>query len=223
MGDAAGAVLMDRIYRRQRHFYDFTRKYYLLGRDRLIEGLSPPPDGRVLEIGCGTARNLVAAARAWPVVQFYGIDISAEMLETARQVVGRAQLGHRIELARADATSFDPARLFGAPAFSRVFFSYSLSMIPAWQEALVEAMSWLAPEGELHVVDFGGQERLPFPIRAGLRRWLAPFHVSPRDGLQAELEMLSCQAGMLTRFERPYGGYAQYAVFRRYPDGRFRP
>ena len=29
---------MDRIYRRQRHVYDFTRKYYLLGRDRLIAG-----------------------------------------------------------------------------------------------------------------------------------------------------------------------------------------
>ena len=31
------ADLMDRIYRRQRHVYDATRKYYLLGRDRLIE------------------------------------------------------------------------------------------------------------------------------------------------------------------------------------------
>ena len=64
MNDAAAAALMDRIYHRQRRYYDFTRKYYLLGRDRLIEGLAPPPGGRVLEIGCGTARNLVAAARA---------------------------------------------------------------------------------------------------------------------------------------------------------------
>ena len=223
MGDAATAVLMDRIYRRQRHFYDFTRKYYLLGRDGLIEGLSPPPDGRVLEIGCGTARNLIATARTWPDARLYGIDISAEMLDTARQLVGRAQLAHRVELARADATSFDPAWLFGAPSFTRIFFSYSLSMIPAWQDALVEAISWLAPGGELHVVDFGGQERLPFPLRAGLRRWLAHFHVSPRDGLQSELEMLTSRAGTLKRFERPYGGYAQYAVFRRHPDDRFRP
>ena len=29
--DAAG--LMDRMYRHQRHFYDATRKFYLLGRD----------------------------------------------------------------------------------------------------------------------------------------------------------------------------------------------
>ena len=59
---ASEAALMDRIYRRQRHVYDFTRKYYLLGRDELIERLAPPADSRVLEIGCGTARNLIAAA-----------------------------------------------------------------------------------------------------------------------------------------------------------------
>jgi S-adenosylmethionine-diacylgycerolhomoserine-N-methlytransferase len=215
MGDVAPAVLMDRLYRRQRHFYDLTRKHYLLGRDRLIDGLAPPSGSRVLEIGCGTARNLVAAAARWPQAQFYGIDISAEMLSTARQVIGRTDVAHRITLARADATEFDPAWLFGVPCFSRIFFSYSLSMIPGWQDALVEAISWLSPDGELHVVDFGGQERLPGWFRAGLRQWLARFHVSPRDDLQDELEMLAGRAGTLVRLERPYGGYAQYAQFRR--------
>lgn len=220
---AGDAALMDRVYRRQRHVYDLTRKYYLLGRDRLIDDLAPPAGGRVLEIGCGTARNLLAVADAWPQAELYGIDISLEMLDTARRMVGRAGLDGRIRLAHADATSFDPAWLFGVPSFSRIFFSYSLSMIPAWQDAVVEAISWLAPDGELHIVDFGGQERLPFLFRTGLRRWLAQFHVSPRDGLEAELEMLAGRAGALTRFDRPYGGYAQYAVFRRHPDDRFRP
>ena len=88
-------------------------------------------------------------------------------------------------------------------------------MIPGWQDALIEAISWLPPEGELHFVDFGGQERLPAWFSAGLRHWLARFHVSPRDALQAELEMLAGRAGTLVRFERPYGDYAQYAQFRR--------
>ena len=96
---------MDRIYRQQRHVYDVTRKYYLLGRDRLIRRLDPPAGGRVLEIGCGTARNLIVAARAYPDVRFFGIDISSEMLETARRA-GRARgFGLDIRLARADATS----------------------------------------------------------------------------------------------------------------------
>jgi hypothetical protein len=36
---------MDRMYRFQRHFYDVTRRYYLLGRDQLLDRLAPPPDG----------------------------------------------------------------------------------------------------------------------------------------------------------------------------------
>jgi S-adenosylmethionine-diacylgycerolhomoserine-N-methlytransferase len=168
----ASAELMDRIYRRQRHLYDFTRKYYLLGRDRLIRRLSPPAGSRVLEIGCGTARNLVVAAHAYPDVHFFGIDISSEMLETARSVVEREGLAPYIRLARVDAMSFEPALQFGVPGFSRIFVSYTLSMMPGWQAVLARALGWLAPGGELHIVDFGGQERLPGWFRVALRGWL---------------------------------------------------
>lgn len=211
----ASSELMDRIYRRQRHVYDLTRKYYLLGRDRLILRLAPPAGSRVLEIGCGTARNLVVAARAYPGVQFFGIDISTEMLETARHLVEREGLSHDIRLARADATAFDPALLFGVPSFSRIFVSYSLSMMPGWEAVLERALRWLAPGGELHVVDFGGQEHLPVWFRAGLRAWLRLFHVTPRDELEQELTLIGLRSGALTAIERPFRGYAQYAVCRR--------
>lgn len=212
---AASDELMDRIYRRQRHVYDATRKFYLLGRDRLIRRLNPPAGGRVLEIGCGTARNLIVAARAYPDVHFFGIDISSEMLGTARRLVDREGLASDIRLARADATTFDPALLFGVPGFSRIFVSYSLSMMPGWQAVLERALTWLAPGGELHVVDFGGQERLPGWFRLGLRQWLRLFHVTPRDALEAELTLLGLRAGALTAFERPFRGYVQYAICRR--------
>ena len=216
MGDViAPAELMDRLYRRQRHVYDATRKYYLLGRDRLIVRLAPPADSRVLEIGCGTARNLVLAAQAYPDAQFFGIDISFEMLETARNVVEREGLADRIRLARADATAFDPALLFGVPGFSRIFVSYSLSMMPGWRAVLERALTWLCPGGELHVVDFGGQEQLPVWFRSGLRQWLRLFHVTPRDELERELTLLGLRSGALTAIERPFRGYAQYAVCRR--------
>jgi S-adenosylmethionine-diacylgycerolhomoserine-N-methlytransferase len=212
---AASDELMDRIYRRQRHVYDATRKFYLLGRDRLIRRLNPPAGGRVLEIGCGTARNLIVAARAYPDVHFFGIDISSEMLGTARRLVDREGLASDIRLARADATTFDPALLFGVPGFSRIFVSYSLSMMPGWHAVLERALTWLAPGGELHVVDFGGQERLPRWFRCGLRQWLQLFHVTPRDALEGELTLLGLRAGALTVFERPFRGYAQYAICRR--------
>ena len=216
MSDAvASSELMDRIYRHQRHVYDLSRKYYLLGRDRLIDRLEPPAGGRVLEIGCGTARNLVAVARRYPEADLFGIDISDEMLRTAHGTVAREGLASRIQLAQADATHFDPALLFGVPSFSRVFLSYSLSIIPDWRGALAQALAWVAPHGELHIVDFGGQERLPAWFRRGLRLWLAQFHVEPRDGLEAEFAAVDRSAGVLRSFERPHRGYAQYAVFRR--------
>ncbi|MCW5734142.1 MAG: class I SAM-dependent methyltransferase [Enhydrobacter sp.] len=130
MNIAGPATTMDRLYRFQRHIYDPTRKYYLLGRDRLIEGLAPPPGGAVLEIGCGTARNLLWAARLYPEAVCYGIDVSREMLVTASRRVERSGLARRVELAWADATTFDPGATFGRSDFSRIFFSYSLSMIP---------------------------------------------------------------------------------------------
>lgn len=210
----ANAGLMDRIYRRQRHVYDLSRKYYLLGRDRLIDGLAPPPGGRVLEIGCGTARNLIAVAHRHPATPLFGIDLSLEMLDTARRRVDREGLGTRIRLAHADATAFDPALLFGVPGFSRIFFSYTLSMIPNWEKALARSVVWLQPGGELHLVDFGGQERLPRWFRGGLRQWLTMFHVTPRDTLEVALSRLPSDIEVRT-FERSHRGYAQYAVCRR--------
>ena len=105
--------------------------------------------------------------------------------------------------------------LFGVPGFSRIFISYSLSMIPGWQAVLARSLTWLAPGGELHVVDFGGQERLPGWFRRALHAWLRRFHVTPRDDLEAELTLLGLRAGALTLFERPFRGYIQYAISRR--------
>lgn len=213
MAEAGSAAEgMDRMYRMQRHIYDLTRKYYLLGRDRLIAGLRVPPGGRVLELGCGTARNLVAAARLYPDARFYGIDISSEMLRTAQASVLRAGLAERIRVAQGDATSADPGALFGVPRFDRVFVSYSLSMIPPWREALGHGASLVAAGGSLHVVDFGNGERLPGFFNAGLKAWLARFHVTPREGLEEAMREVAGRRGMQLRFERLYGGYAQLGV-----------
>ena len=146
---AGHGELMDGIYRTQRHFYDLTRKYYLLGRDGLIADLAPPPVGSVLEIGCGTGRNLVAVGRAWPGVQLFGVDISEAMLETAREAIRKDGLASRAVVARGDACDFDADALFGRATFDRVFISYALSMIPDWKRALMHAAACVAPGGRL--------------------------------------------------------------------------
>jgi S-adenosylmethionine-diacylgycerolhomoserine-N-methlytransferase len=206
------AELMDGVYRYQRHVYDLTRKYYLLGRDRLIAGLDAPASGTVLELGCGTGRNLVHAARTYPQARFHGLDISAEMLATAEAAVRRHGLSARVGLAQADASNFDAETLFALPGFDRVFVSYALSMIPDWRRTVAAALDAVADGGSLHIVDFGTQERLPGWFKAALRAWLAKFHVSPRDSLREVLESECLRVGASLRFETLYRGYSVHAV-----------
>lgn len=206
-GGEGHAALMDRTYRGQRHIYDLTRKYYLLGRDRMIDELQPPAGGHVLEVGCGTGRNLIAAARCWPGVHFHGIDISAEMLKSARTAIDRAGLARRVTVAQGDATAFDPCALFRVARFDRIFQSYTLSMIPDWQGAIREAARHLTATGSLHIVDFGQQEEMPGWFRAALFDWLARFHVTPRAMLPDAAREIASEIGgraMLVRLRRGY-------------------
>ncbi|QPC92227.1 class I SAM-dependent methyltransferase [Mesorhizobium sp. INR15] len=209
---ASHAELMDGVYRWQRHIYDLTRKYYLLGRDRLIAGLEVPAGGTVLELGCGTGRNIILAARRYPDARFFGLDISAEMLETAGNAIDREGLSGRVTLACGDATDFNATALFGRANFDRVFVSYSLSMIPGWERTVSAALKALSPNGSLHIVDFGQQEGLPAWFRCLLRGWLRKFHVSPHSTLREVLESESRQTGATFRFRTLYRGYAWLAV-----------
>lgn len=208
----AQAALMDRMYRPQRRIYDLTRKHYLLGRDETINALSPPPGSHVLEICCGTGRNLIRASRLYPQARFYGLDISSVMLDEARAKAARARSVAPIVFAEGDATDFDSQALFGAARFERIFISYALSMIPAWREALAHAFDLLTPEGELHVVDFGDQAGLPLWFRVALAKWLACFHVTPRGELASEFAAQAQAQGLTHRHEALYRGYAFHEV-----------
>lgn len=206
---------MDRMYRLQRHVYDASRKYYLLGRDQLIRDLAVPDGGSVLEMGCGTGRNLICAARRYPSAAIHGFDISDEMLKTAAAAVSRKGLHRRIRLAEGDAVTFDSGRAFGRTAFDRVYFSYTLSMIPAWVAALERAILLTAAGGEVHVVDFGQCERLPRPAGAALRCWLSAFHVTPRASLAEVAQQLADKHGLAMTFTPAHRGYDWHLKFVR--------
>jgi S-adenosylmethionine-diacylgycerolhomoserine-N-methlytransferase len=213
MGNAAAA--MDRMYRRQRHVYDLSRKFYLLGRDEAIRRVRPDSGHSVLEIACGTGRNLIQAARLYPHARFYGLDVSEEMLATARASIRRAGLASRIAVARGDATRFDPKQLFGEAGFDRVLISYALSMIPPWREALGQGFDAVAPNGALCCVDFGDFGDLPGAFRAGLRAWLSLFEVKPVRNLDKSFVALARSRGFDCSTERLRRGYAVLATAHR--------
>jgi S-adenosylmethionine-diacylgycerolhomoserine-N-methlytransferase len=203
------AARMDRMYRYQRHIYDLTRKFYLLGRDRTIRQLAASPGQSILELGCGTGRNLALAAALYPGCRLYGLDISEEMLISAR-----AKLPSDAVLQTGDATNFAAAD-FGRPGFDRIMISYALSMIPGWEATIERAISALYPGGSLHIVDFGQQERLPVWFRSLLQAWLHQFHVEPRAGLESAVLSAAEHCGAQAVFTPLYRGYAWSATVSR--------
>ncbi|MEM9332623.1 MAG: class I SAM-dependent methyltransferase [Pseudomonadota bacterium] len=202
------ADLMDDVYTNQRHIYDLTRKYYLLGRDRAIEELSLSPGQSILEIGCGTGRNLIVAARRFPEARLFGMDISTEMLTTAKSNIYKAGVQDRVVLAQGDASDFDPKSLFGLEKFDRVLMSYTLSMIPPWETAIEKGLDALHEDGKLVFVDFWDQSELPGWSKHLLAKWLELFHVAPRESLKNVAEEVAEAADRKCHFKPIYRGYA---------------
>ncbi|MEL7047749.1 MAG: class I SAM-dependent methyltransferase [Pseudomonadota bacterium] len=221
MAEASGehaAKHMDGIYRYQRYIYDLTRKYFLLGRDTMLDGLQPPDGGTVLEVGCGTGRNLVLAARRYPNAKYYGFDISEMMLETARENIAKAGQWNSIRVEQGDATNFDAKSLFDIDGFDRVFISYSVSMIPPWREALPLSYRSLKPGGSLHIVDFGQQTELPRFFKKGLDAWLKKFSVEPRADLEEAMRELAEREGGRLEFRHLMRDYARLGVIYKPAD-----
>ena len=128
--------------------YDATRWAFLFGRQRILEELPFDKDAEIniLEVGCGTGRNLEDLAARFPKAQLTGIDVSADMLEKARK-----KLGDRAKLVE------EPyqAGCAAGTGFDLILFSYSLSMInPQWSEILDQAQVDLKPGGLVAACDF---------------------------------------------------------------------
>jgi S-adenosylmethionine-diacylgycerolhomoserine-N-methlytransferase len=199
---------MDAMYRHQRHIYDLTRKFYLFGRDQLLASLSAPPGAAVLEMGCGTGRNLIKLAALAPEARLYGVDVSGVMLATAARALDRAGLSDRVKLAQAGGQGFDPMAAFNIAQFDTIYFSYVLSMIPGWQTVVERALGQLAPGGTLAVVDFGDQLKAPAWRRRLLLGWLRLFDVHPKAEIERGLRAIAAGMAGLWRDEDVFDGYA---------------
>lgn len=204
---------MDRMYAPQIPVYDLTRKYYLLGRDRLIAGIDARPGEALLEVGCGTGRNLAAIGRRYPGVALHGLDAAAPMLAAAERTLRKGGVADRTRLARGVAEALDLERLFGrAEPVDHVVVSYTLSMVDDPEAALRMALQALRPGGRLHLIDFSDGAGLPAWFRRMLTGWLARFGVRHRPEVEAYLRRLAA-AGEGRLEVAPVGG--RYALLMR--------
>lgn len=190
-----------RYYRFHSKIYDATRWSFLFGREALMRELSANRTrDNILEVGCGTGKNLINLCRKFPQADITGLDISDEMLKLARRKIG--PLAGRVRLLhRAYDLPLRPAR-----PFDLVVFSYSLSMInPGWDQAIDCAYSDLAQGGLIAVVDFNDSA---FSL---LKRWMRLNHTRLDGHLLPKLE--SCLQRRILRIRRAYGGVWTYLIF----------
>ncbi|MEZ4622108.1 MAG: class I SAM-dependent methyltransferase [Caldilineaceae bacterium] len=71
---------LTRYYRFHAKLYDLTRWSFLFGREALIRTLPGCCRAtRILEVGCGTGKNLMVLAAAFPAAEITGVDLSPDI------------------------------------------------------------------------------------------------------------------------------------------------
>lgn len=170
--------------------YDGPRRDARPGRDRLLDQIAARPAGTVLEVGCGSARNLQVLHEKAPQHTLFGLDPSLAMLATARDQLERTGCHDRITLAPGRPPELNPTKQLRTDrSFDVIFFSYVASRCPSWAEALEIASSHLSPDGCLYVLDTWGQSRLP-PVLATLLDWTGLVHTDPHPTFLDRLRRL---------------------------------
>lgn len=140
-------------YDRMARWYRFAAPLIALPpgmRRKAVKRLGVSDGDTVLEVGCGTGRNLPLLVRSVRADgQVIGIDASGGMLADARRLVARR--GWRnVSLLHGDAAELDLDCRVDA-----VLFSLSYSVLPDRQPVLRRAWETLRPGGRLLVMDAG--------------------------------------------------------------------
>jgi ubiquinone/menaquinone biosynthesis C-methylase UbiE len=138
-------------------------------RKQAVDRIALEPGDRVLEVGCGTGRNLpFLRERVGPGGQVYGVDLSSKMLAQANDLCARRGWSN-VSLSQGDAVEYKaPVPLDG------VLFSLSYNTMPHHLAVLDHVLTQLRPGGRIVIMD----AKLP-PGRAGAA--ILPFAVWLND------------------------------------------
>jgi S-adenosylmethionine-diacylgycerolhomoserine-N-methlytransferase len=200
--DASEQTILGGYYRRHAHIYDLTRWAFLFGRRELIRStarLGNPK--RILEIGCGTGRNLTLMAGQFPDAEITGIDLSEDMLNKARPKL--SVYGNRVQFIN---RAYD-GPLFPAAPFDLIVLSYCLSMInPGFEKVLEHCAEDLSPNGYIAIADFHSS---PF---WWFKRWMSINHVRMDEQISKSLASLA-YVPELVGVSKAFGGLWNYLVY----------
>lgn len=166
---ASGDSHADRLesfYSPQAHAYDNFRANFLWGRRPMLAACSSRLRGKKdivwVDLGGGTGENVDMMFEYLPRENFktvYVVDLCHSLCEQAKLKVIENGWDN-VKVVEADACVFDP----DVPV-TLVTFSYSLSMIPPFHDAVDQALKIMASDGLLGVADFYVSGKYDLPLR----------------------------------------------------------
>lgn len=184
-----------RRYDRLARFYNVLEPLYLIhdgARRKAVQALELSTGDTVLEIGCGTGRNLAHLLNAvGDGGRVIGVDASSGMLAEAHKLVERHGWSN-VQLLQADA-----AKLAAEPALDGALFSLSYSVLPDRGPALEAAWRQLRAGGRLVVMDAGLPDNLLGRILRPAGRVLVS--IAPGDPYSRPWDDLATLAPVSTR------------------------
>ena len=190
-------------YRWHAKLYDATRWAFLFGRRGLIATVADQvkTPTRILEIGCGTGKNLIALAEVFPGARITGLDLSSDMLDCARAKI--APFADRIDLLH---RPYDGPVAGEDGKFDLIVISYALSMInPGFDEVIRLCRRDLREGGVIAVVDFHETRWTWF------RKWMGVNHVRMEGQILAQLD--AGYEAVVRQIGRGYGDLWRYLTF----------
>ncbi|NIV10625.1 MAG: methyltransferase domain-containing protein, partial [Aliifodinibius sp.] len=135
-------------YRLQAPIYDVTRWSFLFGRKTLIDQIpSLRAQPTILEVGCGTGKNLIYLKQRFPDADITGIDLSTDM-------IGKAQKNITTPSISLKKMRYGSGKL-KEETYDLILLSYTLTMMGAEYSHIVSRIkNNLNANGYLAVVDF---------------------------------------------------------------------
>jgi len=144
------AERLEAFYSSQMEGYDDFRSRLLHGRESLMKALPIHEGDTLIDMGGGTGSNLDALGDKLRLLKSATVvDLCPSLLKVTEKRINQRGWTNVFPV-YADATCYKP----GSQQVDAITFSYSLTMIPNWFEAIKHAISLLKPGGILGVVDF---------------------------------------------------------------------
>ncbi len=141
-------------------------------REAAIQDLHLKPGDTVIDLGCGTGLTFPSLYQeVGPTGRIIGVDISADMLDQAQQLVSENGWTN-VELTALDVTQYDfPLKADG------ILSTFALILVPNPGQVVSKACQALLPGGRISILDMAWPENWSIHWRHAFF-WLKPFGVT---------------------------------------------